>query len=159
MTYLAEMQTLAQVAIGVAGFAGIVVAVRPHTEGMQGADYVRMRELVLASLGVVFFSFLPSIASGFAVNTAWAWQGCVLLIAFYHILLMTLFLGSVNHGDVIRFEWAETPVGVVVIAIQLAAGFGYLGTYIEGVYLLSLFWLLFVAAFNFAVVVLRRGAA
>jgi hypothetical protein len=86
-------------------------------------------------------------------------QAPQLVFAAYHILLMALFFGSTGSNAVDRFERLLALIGVVVIAVQLMTGLGYFGTFIEETYLLALLWLLFIASFNFALVVLRRSAA
>jgi hypothetical protein len=159
MPFAGEMQTLAQIAIGIAGFSGILVGLRPEvTLNRTSADYVRVREIVLNSFGVFFFAFLPSLAVGAFGDSRWAWQAPQICFAIYHLAIIALFLRAGVPNALIPFEHVIAPVGMVVLALQIATGLGFLSAYLEETYYLALLWSLFVAATRFAVLLLRRGA-
>jgi hypothetical protein len=53
------LTTLAEVAIAIAGFSGIVVALQNRTVDLSETDKLRFSALLQVSFGAVFFSFVP----------------------------------------------------------------------------------------------------
>jgi hypothetical protein len=56
---LENLRTIAEIAIAVAGFSGVVVAFRPASRPWTDRERLRFRLLVLQSVVVLFFCFLP----------------------------------------------------------------------------------------------------
>ena len=106
---------------------------------------------------MVFFALLPSLSAGFFGAGGWAWRAPQLLFGAYQASLMALFFASIRPGEINGLERILTVLGVAVISLQLLTGFGYLNEYLEEAYYLALLWLLLVAAFDFAAIILRRG--
>ena len=59
MPDLENLRTIAEIAIAVAGFSGVVVAFRPASRPWTDRERLRFRLLVLQSVIVLFFCFLP----------------------------------------------------------------------------------------------------
>jgi hypothetical protein len=59
---LGSFETLAQIALGIAGFSGVVVAVadRPAQQQQTRADSLRILSLLVVSLGALVLALLPS---------------------------------------------------------------------------------------------------
>ena len=164
LPYENEMQTLAEIAIAMAGFAGIVSALRKAESG-QGIDYARFRELLLTAFSVVFFAFLPKLVSGVSSSTVWIWQMPQLVLGLLHASLMILFLrtaGAATIRNALRrprsavdyVERATLFGGLMVVVIQLGTGLGLFAQHLPTAYLLALLWFLFVAATNFIALLL-----
>ena len=156
MPYADEFRTLAEIAVALAGFTGIVVALeRRSSPGHSGTNRARLRELLLASLGVVFFVFIPTLLAGAGVDDRWAYRASQLPFGAYHVLLMVLFFRSASITQLALAEWLLLPFGLGTILLQLTTAFGVLANQLYVAYFLGLLWLLFIACINFVVLLLR----
>ncbi len=79
--------TLAEIALGLAGFTGVIVVFgRDPNAPWQGVDAYRVARMLSASLGGLFFSLLPEglLATGLAPPLAW--RACSALLLVYLLL-------------------------------------------------------------------------
>ena len=53
------LEVLAEIAIAIAGFSGVVTALTIHTSQWSELDKIRLRLLLQASFATAFFSLLP----------------------------------------------------------------------------------------------------
>jgi len=155
MPYADEFRSLAEIAVALAGFTGIVVALeRRSSPAYSGTNRARLRELLLASLGVLFFVFMPTLLAGAGVGDRWAYRTSQVPFAAYHVLLMALFFRSASITQLALAEWLLLPLGLATILLQLVTAFGFLSGRLHVVYLFGLLWLLFIACINFVVLLL-----
>jgi hypothetical protein len=122
----ATLFTLAEIAIGMAGFSAIVVMFRRRESGTwDAADADRFNGMVLHAVAAAFFCVLPTILHTLTRDAATTWMlGSALL-----------GLGVTVHAGIIL--WLPTTAGaqiaivgggaLFVVGLQLAnaAGFGY----------------------------------
>ena len=155
MTYADEFQNLAGIAIAMAGFAGIISALQSRPDPAWKGRYARLRELLLLSLGVVFFAFIPTLLEGVLNDPVWALRAPQILCGIYHVSLALIFLKTSGLSERKPYEWMVVPLAIVVVLIQFVTGFGYLSDYLAEAYFLGLLWLLLVAANNFMLLLLR----
>jgi hypothetical protein len=153
--YADEFRTVAEIAVSLAGFTGIVVALeRRSFKDRFSANRARLRELLLASLGVVFFVFIPTLLSGTGADDRWAYRASLLFFAAYQVLLVFLFIRSTGT-QLSLGEWLSAPVGSGIILLQLVTAAGLFADQVYRVYFLALLWLLFIACINFVVLLLH----
>ncbi len=149
------MQTVAEIAIAMAGFAGIITALRAVSYSRQSVEYARLRELLLTSLGGVFFAFIPTLLSGVSDSSFWIWQVPLIMFGLYHVSLMAIFFRLSGIGGPKWYEWTLMPLAIAVVVIQFVVGVGFFPRFQPEAYFLSLLWILFIAANNFAVLLLE----
>jgi hypothetical protein len=152
MVMTETFHSIASIAVAFAGFTGIVVALRKPTDARATAfDRSRMLDLLLASLGATFFAFLPETVFAFEVDESSGWRGIALSFALFH-LVEVVVAANIAGGTLIftRLDWILVPIGAVVMIAQWATGLGALSAYVQAVYLVALLWFLFVAAYQFA---------
>ena len=154
--YSDEMQTLAEIAISMAGFAGIITALQARSFRESNVVFARLRELLLTSIGVVFFAFVPTLLDGLLPGSSWALKGPQLIFAVYHVSLMYLFFSTAGFNEPSVWEWIAFPFAVTVVLLQFATGLGFYADYLAEAYFLALLWLLLIAAQNFISLLLRR---
>jgi hypothetical protein len=149
--------TLAEVSIGLAGFAGIVVVLGRGPGALPAADSLRLAALVGASLGTLFLSLAPIAlnALGLSEPEVWRWSSAVMVI-----LAVPAHLFGVLRIRRIASEMFEvTPVPMLVTGAFLlsanlvaqacnAVGAPWRPSF--GVYLSGLILYLGFAAFQFA---------
>lgn len=160
MPYAEDLRSLAEIAVALAGFTGIVVALEGRSSPLLAGDRrARLRELLLASLGVVFFAFLPTLLAGATGDQGSAWRASQLVLAVYHLLLMVIFFRSTGIRAFARSEWLALPPATAVVALQLTTGLGFFPEQLEVAYLLALLWFLFIAGLNFVLLLLHEEDA
>jgi hypothetical protein len=76
------LQTLAEVAIALTGFTGIVAALRSRTDkSLTGYVLVRFRILLVASLAAVTFALLPFLFHHLGASPSVTWSACSAAVA------------------------------------------------------------------------------
>ena len=150
MLYSDQYQTLAEIAIGLAGFSGIIITLQkkpaPEYAALRRA---RLGDLLFASLAVVFFSFLPTLIGSVTVDETTALRIAHFLYGCLHVYLISVFFRTAAGHAFDPSEWLLMPFVFAVLFAQFSAAFGFIPDYIDAAYLLSMVWMLFIAAFNF----------
>ncbi len=72
---IGALLTLAEIGIGLVGFAGLVLAVTRRQSKMSRGDVIQLRELVRAGLGAVALALLPvgALLVGATGPSLWRW--------------------------------------------------------------------------------------
>jgi hypothetical protein len=149
--------TLAEVSLGLAGFAGIVVVFGRGPGILPPADTLRLAALVGASFGTLFLS-LTSIALGFLgvpEPELWQWSSAIMVVVFVPVHVV----GMLRVRRIAADMFEVTPVYLFVIGALLFVGnliaqvcnsLGVGSLPIFGVYLFGLILYLGFAAMQFA---------
>jgi len=152
MTSTDAFHSIASIAVAFAGFSGIVVAIRRPTD-VRATAFARSRllDLLLASLGATFFAYLPEAVVAFKVDETVAWQASALMFALYHTAEVVV-VANIAGGRLVftPLDWILVPIGAIVLIAQWATGLGAFGGHVQPVYFVALLWLLFIAAYQFA---------
>ncbi len=158
------LRTLSEVATAFAGFTGIVVVLGGRARGeWRTNDTTAVIVLLAASLGVVFFGFVPDLARAAHLEPSQAWRVSTFLFATYHLLLI---LGSLRDSNraLARGEprfgpkrMAPVTIAVVtpIILAQFLTAAGLFPSWLFFFYLLGLLWLLLMATYVFGVLLLE----
>jgi len=75
MDQLGSFETLAEIALGLAGFSGVVVAVSDRPVQHERSDSLRILSLLTLSLGGLVLALLPSGLALAEVSWATIWRG------------------------------------------------------------------------------------
>jgi hypothetical protein len=158
--------TLAEVSLGLAGFAGIVVVLGRGPGALPLADSFRLLILVALSLGTLFLSLIPIALSFVGVDEPelWQWSSAIMVAGVVPAHLFGL-------SRLLR-HWAELVEVIPVYMIPFAA-FAFLANLIAqvcnvlgvawlpsfGVYLFGLLLYLLFAAIQFARMLFVRPSA
>jgi hypothetical protein len=158
------LQTLAEIAIALAGFTGIVAVLGRRVRGEWAPlEWARLRDLLLASLGVVFFAFIPQLLHSVIPEIPTVWRISSGLFALYHLTIMSLFFRrSGIPSELLRapsstpslVAFIFTPPAVCVLLAQFAVAFGFVPSAAYFVYFLALLWLLFIGSLQFVILLL-----
>jgi hypothetical protein len=164
------LETIAEVAIALAGFSGIVAVMGQRSSGeWSPAELTRLRLLLEVSLLVVFLSFLPALMlRGTSPIAAWRISSGVCGLA--HLLPLALYFVRWR-----RLGWQKpvheptTPLffnayslflatgGLVISLLQLMIAVGLTPGEPSLIYEISLLWLLGVGAVQFIYLLLYRS--
>jgi hypothetical protein len=118
--------TLAQVAIGLAGFATILVALSGKPHQWTPVDAFRIRNILAFSFQSVFLSLVPFVLAFFSLPEPAVWRVSLLVIAITTLAGVLLVLSGVYRLP--RHERAVLNAAVVstVTAVLFAAAVGEL---------------------------------
>jgi hypothetical protein len=151
------------VATAFAGFTGIVVALASRARTDWSSNHINaIAALLASSLGVVFFAFVPDLVRAARLETDQAWRISTCLFAAYHVVvIVTAYRAraralSSGETDLIpRRAALLLPVGgFSIIVAQFLTGAGFLQPWLFFFYLLGLLWMLAIATFVFAVLLM-----
>ena len=153
--------TLAQVAIGLAGFSAILVALSGKPHQWAPVDAFRIRNILAFSFQSVFLSLMPFVLAFFSLPESTVWRASLLILAIATLGSVLLVLSGVyrlspSQRAVLNAVVVSTVVGILcfMAAVELLAAFGIVRP-APGVFFLGLVVLLgvstaLVARFLFA---------
>jgi len=157
------LRTLAEVATAFAGFTGIVVVLgRRSEDSWDVRDKAALALLLTSSLGVVFFAFAPDLSLAANLEAPLAWRVSSFAFATYHLSIIVggLLARRANLARGERplapkpVEFAQFAGGFAIVLGQFLAALGFIPTWLFFLYLLSMLWLLAIATFAFAYLLL-----
>jgi hypothetical protein len=151
------LHTIAEVGIAITGFAGIVAAIR-------GRDSVSSRPsaadplagLLGASLGTVFFCFVPEWIHAATASPDAVWRTALAICGFYRLVYIGLVLKALRGGAGAQRttpRWITLP-GVSLGVLHLVAAAGFFSDFHYFLYLSGLFWGLVISLMHFSTLLL-----
>ena len=146
-----SFRTIAEIAIALTGFIGILIVLRADHKAFPRLGVIT---ILGTTLGAVLFAFVPEFLLELMDPEA-AWRLATGAFGWYHLALI------LNHQ--VR-QWriqANTPVqwvivllSLVVVGLKIGVGFGFWLEQAFAIYLLGLWWLVGIAGYLFARVML-----
>ncbi len=156
------LRTLAEVAVALTGFTGIVAVLGRRAGGeWSPLEWLRLRMLLEASLAVLFLSLLPVLLSTLRPSQGSLWRVANSAQVVVHLggaLLLVLRVSRLEPSQWPSEErWLTAllaPLSLVIILVQAGAVLGLLPGVASFVYLLGLMYLLALAALHFVLLLL-----
>lgn len=148
--YIGTLHVIAQIAITLIGFTGIVVALRHKPD--QAWDprvNAQLYALVVLPGMVMAFCFLPGVlfASGMAEPDIWLWSnglfGCAKLLAIGYFTVLAFKQDNYEMGQVFL-----QATGLLIAVLHFLVVFSIINA-AELIYIIGLLWPLFVGTVNF----------
>ena len=156
------LTTIAEVALGLAGFSGVVVVLGRQPGAFTRVEVGRLIVLLMSSLGAMFFALLPFALSplGLSDSAVWRISGALLAIfATAHIGISYSELQRVRkeapeiYSPSVRTIHFSLLLAIVVLQVVNVGKGGQLGL---SLYIFGLMGLLGVAAFQFVRILFVR---
>lgn len=123
--------TLAQVAIGVAGFSAILVALSGKPHLWTPVDAFRIRNILALSFQSVFLALVPFVLALFSLPESTVWKVSLLILALgtlggVLLVLSGVYRLSASERAVLNAAVVATVVAVLLLmaAVELLAAFG-----------------------------------
>jgi hypothetical protein len=123
--------TVAQVAIGIAGFSAILVALSGKPHLWTPVDAFRIRNILAFSFQSVFLSLVPFVLALFSLREPAIWQVSLLILAMASLADVVLVLTGVyrlspSERAVLKAVVVSTVVAILwfMAAVELFAAFG-----------------------------------
>ena len=145
----ATLTTIAEVSVALAGFTGVVAVLgsrRDHEWTPE--ERLQLRTLVETSLTALFLSFAPSVLGLVMTSESAVWRLANLLLGAMHLASITMFIVRTKVAKPTGGQLALLASGFSVILAHFLAAAGLLPWY-AAIFILGLLQLVFVATFNF----------
>jgi hypothetical protein len=158
---LSTFETIAQIAIGIVGFSGIVLAVRaPVIHELSAIGQARLTDLFMAGFGALFFSFAPLWFYSLTGSSELSWRLAHFCLSAHYAVSLFVLLWRIRHVLMeVLTNLLFVPVGATFAAVMMLVAFGYLSSFAFSIYFLALLFLLFCAALEFVLLVWSRSDA
>ncbi len=151
-----SLQTISEISIGLAGFSGLVVALRKNSGPLSDVQKYRLRVLFGMSFGAMILALLPDtfLNLGLPENRVWFWS-CLALSAYSTTFLVWWIAASWRVAKVAPeiFKWsvftATTTGHAVALLLQLMVVSGLSVSNAAGFFSIGLIWYLIHAAHQF----------
>lgn len=151
------LRTLAEVAVALTGFTGIVAVLGRRAGGeWSPLELLRLRMLLETSLGVLFLSLLPVLLLTLRPSQETLWRVSNSLQGLLHLGGALVLYRRVSRLEPSQWPPEErwltatfAPVSLAILAAQAGAALGCLSSYESFVYLLGLMYFLALAALHF----------
>jgi hypothetical protein len=164
-----SLLTIAQLALGLAGFSGVILVFSGSPDAMHPMDRLRMRMLLSMSLGAMILCVLPFGIELLGIEGDTLWRICsgALVVTLAPIAIL-FFLDYRNIGRAHPRELAAGAMGggaAAVIAtvggagmslLALAHALGALPRQGRAIFFFFVFWLLAMAAYLFTSLIFVR---
>lgn len=157
------LQTIAEIAIALLGFTGVVVVLNPERTWRLNEE-ARLRNLLEGGGVVLLFSLLPALTDALGATPDQLWRIGNGALGVVHLLLTWAVIR--RYRDILDTEQHDiAPVwmtgllcglSVLIAGIQLLDAAGWLAGDGWAIYLASLLWLTLLATLNFMVVLMLR---
>ena len=151
-----SLQTIAEISIGLAGFSGLIVALRKNPGPLTDVQKYRLKILFAMTFGAMFLSLLPDLLLNFHVPDERIWfDSSAAMFTYSLFFIFWLVAGARRVAKVAPeiFNWlvfsSLTAGHVVVLLLQLAVMTGLIETRAPGIFSLGLIWYLIHAAQQF----------
>ena len=154
----AVLQTIAEVAVTLAGFVGVILVLRNGVPSRR-VDANEMFHMLLSSLGVCGAALLPLIAQSLTEDPQLMWRMCTPVIGLLHVLGALKGVRDHRRGELGLPLWLIVlfaPVSFMLALGSAAVALGYRVDRAPAIYLVGLGWSLLVASATFLALVFRR---
>ena len=151
-----SLQTIAEIGVALAGFSGLVVALRKKAGPLTEVEKYRLQVLLTLAFGAMFLSFLPEVLTSLEleVHKAWSYSGSALCL--YSIIFLSWWIRATRnfiHAFPEIFHWrvfTRMILGHVgVIVLQLSAIFSLVPVTAATAFVIALIWYLIHSAQQF----------
>ncbi|MBW2292079.1 MAG: hypothetical protein JRG89_09240 [Deltaproteobacteria bacterium] len=148
MEHLDTLHTIAEIAVALAGFTGIVTIFSSRSGHWPPAEVLRLRTLLRASLSALFLCFVPILFSFLTPAPAQVWKASCLVIAAVMSINLVVFWSRSRPNHIRAIQKATLVGGFSVVIVLISASLGAAPDPAL-VVLFALLWQLFIAAQNF----------
>ncbi len=150
-------QTIAEIGIGLAGFSGLVVALRKGTGPLSDIQIFRIRVLFALSFGAMFLSLLPHLAADLGLGEQKTWFTASLAMSIYSGVFLYWWIASSSRvaktvPEIFNWRAFSTMATghTIVLSLQLGVVLSVFDAPKAGIFGIGLIWYLIHASQQFA---------
>ncbi len=163
MNGIGTFDTLAEIAIAITGFSGVVAVLGRRGAPWSPGDLLNLKALIFWSLGVVFLALVPGFFALVDYQGAHQWRISHAILALFHITHFVWFTRNVRalpteerHAVPLFSNRGIGGVALLICLSELAVVAGFLGGIAPALYLVALSWFLFIALLCFVALFLPQ---
>jgi uncharacterized membrane protein YbhN (UPF0104 family) len=149
------LETIAQIAIGLAGFTGVIVSFATQPERWTAVDRARLYLMLASSIAVLFLALLPLALAALGLQPAMLWRVSSAALLLASVAVVVGFASRLRGLDLRRRREFAPAIYLPLVtgtlanlAVQAANVAGWLA-HPDGVFLAGLTWSLFPPALMF----------
>jgi len=143
------VSTIAEIAIALAGFTGVVAVLGHRSQGTwSSAERLQLRVLVETSLTVLFASLVPGLLLTTSMSDAAVWRAANLVLAALHTANFAAFGIRAQTAETTKSQRALIALGVATILAHILAALAVVPWY-STIFVFGLIQQLFIASLNF----------
>ena len=149
MEYEGILYTLAQIAVALTGFTGIVAVLGHRNQGSWSpGERLQLRTLVETSLTVLFASLAPVLLFIVFKSEPVAWRGANAVLGLLHLSNLAAFLWRARNAKATTSQKSLLGLGVATITAHFLAVLAVL-PWVVPIFILGLIQQILIAALNF----------
>ena len=158
------LSTVAEIALGLAGFSGLLVVLGRQPGHFSLAEVARLAAMLVASLSALFLAIIPLVLHDFGLSGASLWRASssimgVSILGSAALLARPVrqFRASESRAYSPYILWSVLLGALAVLLVQTANILGLLGSPGAGPYSLGLLFFLAVGALQFVRILFVRS--
>jgi hypothetical protein len=151
-----SLQTISEISIGLAGFSGLIVALRKNPGPLTDVQKYRLKILFAMTFGALFLSLLPDLLLNFGMPNERIWFDSSAAMFVYSLFFVFWMIAGARRVAKVAPEifhwvifWSLTAGHSIVLLMQLAVMTGFIVERAAAVFTLGLIWYLIHAAQQF----------
>lgn len=161
-----SLRSMAEIAVSLTGFTGIVVALGRRSHGTwTKLELLRLQMLLVTSLAVLFLSLFPLALSGLNIPISRIWLTSNSTMAALHLLGLLVFGIRAEKLDIGKWTPSEKkeevvftaitlPLSLTLITCQFAFASGYFRSQGFFLFYVGLIYLLLLSALHFVLLLI-----
>jgi len=148
------LQTCAELAVAIAGFSAVALALRQQPgKQFEDNDGYRIRVIIERGLTAALFAMLPLLLGHFEIPENIIWRTGSALLGTYGLSVMARrYIGRSRENRILASRIMAkilVTVGIAMILVQVANAAGLFSSYYVGVFLLGVTWHIVSAGYVF----------
>ena len=150
-------EILAEVSVGLTGFAGVIVAIRSRFAPLPRLQLIGFLQTILPTM--LLSLFVPFLMTTFATNADITLRSICAVLAIYHCYIS--FGYDFKNRQLAGVPWYQLLIlllSIPVIIAKFTAALGLIPNYVETVLYLTLLWFIAIATYIFATYLLQATA-
>jgi hypothetical protein len=143
------LSTIAEVAIALAGFTGVVAVLGNRRKNdWTSEERLQLRVLVETSMTALFASFTPGVLYLILSSEEAIWRSANLILGILHLTNMLAYMVRARNAQPTLGQRLLLPVGIATVLAHFLAAAGIMPWYIA-IFVIGLLQQVFIAAYNF----------
>lgn len=154
------LYTIAEIAIALTGFSGIVMVFGKRVDSRPEEERVRLISMLRASLVAMFCSFLPLVVEFIITEPDHVWRVSSAILGTVMSLNVTFFIRSAVFNRIALSHFQKFTIfgGIAMILALFSSVIGLIPWTFQ-IFIIALIWMLFIASNHFVLLVVSSTSA
>ena len=122
---LSTLEVIAEIALGLAGFSGVLLVLSEPNEALKQAERFRLTTLIYSSIGTLFLALLPLALFGGPWPDPTVWRGLGVILTIYALAGLSVLPAAAirlhqDHPDLFPWKLIFAQVAIHICSLILA---------------------------------------